>query len=124
MHLGQRALVAHAGEPLMTEESIEHMAGVVAAKGSDAFWQVPIEELLPESLRGEAPRCLSPPPVKPAPAHRAPALDMACRFEHATVPAAAIAFGASLPCGWTCLQQLLCNGEHDPSYCTSQKRRR
>ena len=33
------------------------MAGVVEAKGSDAFWQVPLEELLPERLRSEAPRC-------------------------------------------------------------------
>ena len=40
----------------MTEESIEHMASVVEAKGTDAFWQAPIEELLPASLHGEAPR--------------------------------------------------------------------
>jgi len=45
-----------AGAPLMTEETIAHMADVVAAKGSDAFWTAPIEELLPERLRGEAPR--------------------------------------------------------------------
>ena len=45
-----------AGEPLMTEESIEHMAGVVEAKGTDAFWQLPIEELLPAALQAEAPR--------------------------------------------------------------------
>ena len=30
------------------------MASVVEAKGTDAFWQAPIEELLPESLKGEA----------------------------------------------------------------------
>ena len=41
----------------MNEETIEHMAGVVEAKGSDAFWQLPLEELLPERLRSEAPRC-------------------------------------------------------------------
>ena len=40
----------------MTEESIEHMAGVVETKGTDAFWQLPIEELLPDALRTEAPR--------------------------------------------------------------------
>ena len=45
-----------AGKELMTEESIEHMASVVEAKGTDAFWQAPVEELLPPSLRGEAPR--------------------------------------------------------------------
>ena len=45
-----------AGEELMTEESIEHMASVVEAKGTDAFWQAPVEELLPASLRAEAPR--------------------------------------------------------------------
>ncbi len=40
----------------MTEETIEHMASVVEAQGTDAFWQAPIEELLPESLKGEAPK--------------------------------------------------------------------
>ena len=40
----------------MTEETIGHMAAVVAAKGSDAFWTAPLEELLPARLRGEAPR--------------------------------------------------------------------
>ena len=43
----------------MTEESIEYMAGVVEAKGTDAFWQLPVEELLPETLRPQAPRCAS-----------------------------------------------------------------
>ena len=58
----EEALASHgndagiAGEELITEESIEHMASVVEAKGTDAFWQAPIEELLPASLRGEAPR--------------------------------------------------------------------
>ena len=28
-----------AGEPLMTRETVDHIAEVVAAKGSDAFWQ-------------------------------------------------------------------------------------
>ena len=45
-----------AGKELMTEESIEHMASVVEAQGTDAFWQAPVEELLPAALRGEAPR--------------------------------------------------------------------
>ncbi len=45
-----------AGEPLMTEETIEHMAAVVEVKGTDAFWQLPVEDLLPERLRAEAPK--------------------------------------------------------------------
>ncbi len=53
--LAQEVIVI-AGKELMTEETIEHMASVVEAKGTDAFWQAPIEELLPESLRGEAPK--------------------------------------------------------------------
>lgn len=40
----------------MTEETIEHMASVVEAKGTDAFWQLPVEDLLPERLRAEAPK--------------------------------------------------------------------
>ncbi len=32
------------------------MASVVEAKGTDAFWQLPVEDLLPERLRGEAPK--------------------------------------------------------------------
>lgn len=40
----------------MTEETIEHMASVVEAKGTDAFWQLPVEDLLPQRLRGEAPK--------------------------------------------------------------------
>ena len=40
----------------MTEETIGHMAEVVAAKGSDAFWTAPLEELLPARLRDQAPR--------------------------------------------------------------------
>jgi hypothetical protein len=40
----------------MTDETIEHMAAVVEQKGTDAFWQLPVEDLLPERLRAEAPR--------------------------------------------------------------------
>ncbi len=36
------------GEPLLTEETIAHVQGVVAEKGSDAWWELSIEELLPE----------------------------------------------------------------------------
>ena len=38
----------------MTEETIEHITGVIAAKGSDAWYQMPVEELLPERLRHQA----------------------------------------------------------------------
>jgi isoleucyl-tRNA synthetase len=36
------------GEPLLTEETIAHVQGVVAEKGSDAWWELSVEELLPE----------------------------------------------------------------------------
>ena len=45
-----------AGEPLMTEATIAHVQGVVAEKGTDAWWQLPLEELLPGELRDQAPR--------------------------------------------------------------------
>lgn len=38
----------------MTEETIEHITGVIAAKGSDAWYQMPVEELLPDRLKHEA----------------------------------------------------------------------
>ncbi|KAL3159350.1 hypothetical protein ABBQ32_011301 [Trebouxia sp. C0010 RCD-2024] len=42
------------GAALMTEETIEHITGVIAAKGSDAWYQMPVEELLPDRLKHEA----------------------------------------------------------------------
>lgn len=39
------------GEPLMTEESIQHIQSIVAQHGTDAWWQMSLEELLPPSLR-------------------------------------------------------------------------
>ena len=38
----------------MTEETIEHITGVIAAKGSDAWYQMPVEELLPERMKDQA----------------------------------------------------------------------
>ncbi len=38
-------------EPLLTEESINHVQGIIAEKGSDAWWELPLEELLPPSVR-------------------------------------------------------------------------
>ena len=42
------------GKALMTEETMEHIIGIISAKGSDAWYQLPVEELLPESLRDQA----------------------------------------------------------------------
>ncbi len=41
-----------AGEPLLTEETIEHVTQIVAQHGSDAWWQMEVADLLPEHLRG------------------------------------------------------------------------
>ena len=38
-------------EPLLTEESLTHIQGIIAAQGSDAWWELPTEELLPPSVR-------------------------------------------------------------------------
>lgn len=45
-----------AGDPLLTNETIEHVTSVVAKHGSDAWWQLPIEQLLPPSLAHMAPK--------------------------------------------------------------------
>ena len=37
------------GEPLLNEETIAYVQAIVAEKGSDAWWELPIEELLPET---------------------------------------------------------------------------
>ncbi|MEL7511930.1 MAG: isoleucine--tRNA ligase [Cyanobacteria bacterium J06554_3] len=39
------------GEPLMTQETIAHVQAIVAEKGADAWWEMSIEELLPEPYR-------------------------------------------------------------------------
>jgi len=39
------------GEPLLNEETISHVQAIVAEKGSDAWWELSVEELLPESYR-------------------------------------------------------------------------
>jgi isoleucyl-tRNA synthetase len=38
-------------EPLLTEETIDYVREIVAEKGSDAWWELSVEELLPESYR-------------------------------------------------------------------------
>ncbi|QMS91303.1 isoleucine--tRNA ligase [Nostoc edaphicum CCNP1411] len=39
------------GEPLLNEEIINHAQAIIAEKGSDAWWELSVEELLPESYR-------------------------------------------------------------------------
>jgi isoleucyl-tRNA synthetase len=39
------------GEVLLNEETINHVQGIIAEKGSDAWWELSVEELLPASYR-------------------------------------------------------------------------
>ena len=39
------------GEPLLNEETISYVQAIIAEKGSDAWWELSIEELLPEKYR-------------------------------------------------------------------------
>ncbi|MBD2185869.1 isoleucine--tRNA ligase [Planktothrix sp. FACHB-1355] len=39
------------GEPLLTEETIAHVQQIVAEKGSDAWWELSVPELLPPQYR-------------------------------------------------------------------------
>ncbi|XP_044404592.1 isoleucine--tRNA ligase, chloroplastic/mitochondrial isoform X2 [Triticum aestivum] len=41
-------------EPLITEETIEHIKAIVSDKGSDAWWYMKTEELLPDKYRDKA----------------------------------------------------------------------
>lgn len=41
-------------EPLMNEETIEHINAIIAQKGSDAWWYMTVEQLLPASYREKA----------------------------------------------------------------------
>ncbi len=38
-------------EALLTEETINHVQAIIAEKGSDAWWELSVEELLPEKYR-------------------------------------------------------------------------
>jgi isoleucyl-tRNA synthetase len=38
-------------EPLLNEETIAHVQAIIAQKGSDAWWELSVEELLPEQYR-------------------------------------------------------------------------
>lgn len=39
------------GEALLNAETIAHVQAIVAEKGSDAWWELPVEDLLPEAYR-------------------------------------------------------------------------
>ncbi|MBD2214402.1 isoleucine--tRNA ligase [Nostoc linckia FACHB-104] len=39
------------GEPLLNEETINHVQAIIGEKGSDAWWELSVEELLPEPYR-------------------------------------------------------------------------
>ncbi|NJN03780.1 MAG: isoleucine--tRNA ligase [Leptolyngbyaceae cyanobacterium SL_1_1] len=39
------------GEPLLNPETLAHVKAIIAEKGSDAWWELTTEELLPESYR-------------------------------------------------------------------------
>ncbi len=41
------------GEPLLNAETIAHVKAIIAEKGSDAWWELSIEELLPETYRND-----------------------------------------------------------------------
>ncbi|XP_020589308.1 isoleucine--tRNA ligase, chloroplastic/mitochondrial isoform X2 [Phalaenopsis equestris] len=41
-------------EPLITEETISHIKAIISKKGSDAWWYMSNEELLPEKFRSNA----------------------------------------------------------------------
>ncbi|MBW4508114.1 MAG: isoleucine--tRNA ligase [Scytonematopsis contorta HA4267-MV1] len=40
------------GEPLLNQETIAHIQAIFAEKGSDAWWELSVDELLPEKYRG------------------------------------------------------------------------
>lgn len=40
-------------EPLLNEETLTHIQGIIAAHGSDAWWEMAVEDLLPESYRND-----------------------------------------------------------------------
>jgi isoleucyl-tRNA synthetase len=42
------------GEPLMNSETIAHVKAIIAEKGSDAWWELSVEQLLPEKYHGKA----------------------------------------------------------------------
>ena len=39
------------GQPLINEDTIAHIRGLICTQGADCWWSLPTEELLPESMR-------------------------------------------------------------------------
>lgn len=39
------------GDPLLNEATIQHVQAIIAAQGSDAWWELPVTELLPAAYR-------------------------------------------------------------------------
>ncbi|NEQ31573.1 MAG: isoleucine--tRNA ligase [Leptolyngbya sp. SIO4C5] len=39
------------GDVLLTQETLDHVQAIIAEKGSDAWWELPVEDLLPASYR-------------------------------------------------------------------------
>jgi isoleucyl-tRNA synthetase len=40
----------------MTEETISHVTSLVRTHGSDCWWALPVDQLLPDSLKHLAPK--------------------------------------------------------------------
>lgn len=45
-------------EPLMTKEIIEHITKLVEQHGSDIWWKLPVDNLLPDNLKHLAPQLI------------------------------------------------------------------
>ncbi|CAN0900547.1 Isoleucine--tRNA ligase, chloroplastic/mitochondrial [Linum grandiflorum] len=41
-------------EPLLNEETVEHVKSIISQKGSDAWWYMKVEDLLPDTYRDKA----------------------------------------------------------------------
>ncbi|MEM9136324.1 MAG: isoleucine--tRNA ligase [Cyanobacteria bacterium P01_F01_bin.42] len=44
---------AETRQPLLNEATLDHIRGIIAEHGSDAWWQMPVEDLLPEPYRND-----------------------------------------------------------------------
>jgi isoleucyl-tRNA synthetase len=47
------ALFNAQGEPVLSEESLEHIVSVLDAKGVDHWWSGPVEDFIPTALQGQ-----------------------------------------------------------------------
>jgi isoleucyl-tRNA synthetase len=44
-------------EPLLTHDTMSHVIDIVAKHGTDAWWSMSVEELLPARFKADAERC-------------------------------------------------------------------